>query len=326
MFQHFYPYFHEVKVDWDRALTETLEAGLKDATPTDHWLTLKKLVAKLKDGHGVVYYTDPKAGDLPGRFEWIEDRLVVTATKDDTVFQRGDVILGMDGRSGADLLKEAESQVSGSDALRRHRALNIVGFGALEEMVKVVVQRGETRINLDVKRIKPFGNLFFKQLYEFKYPAFQDLGDGVYYLNGFALEKARFKELLPILAGAKGIIVYQRPMGYAKEPWDLNELIPYLAKEPTTSARWNLPQIVYPDREKVTFQESRWPFSPPTEPHIAARVLVINVPSVVSYGESIMGIFEHYKLAEFVGEPTAGCNGNANFFSLAGGSASCGPA
>ena len=319
VFQHFYPYFDEVKVDWDRALTEALEAGLKDATPMDHWVTLKKLVAKLKDGHGVVYFTDPKAGDLPGRFDWIEDRLVVTATKDDTVFQRGDVILSVDHRSGAELLKEAESQVSGSEALRRYRALNIVGFGALDEMAKVVVQRGKTQISQDVKRTKPFGSLFFKQLNEFQHSAFQDLGDGVYYLNEFALEKVRFKELLPILAKAKGIIVDKRQMGYAEERWDLIELIPYLAKEPTTSAWWKVPKIIYPNQEKVTFDASRWLFSPPKEPHIAAKVLVINVPSVVSYGESIMGIFEYYKLAEFVGEPTAGCNGNVNFFDLAGG-------
>lgn len=319
VFQHFYPYFDEVKADWDKALTAALEEGLKDATPVEHWVTLKKLVAKLQDGHGVVYFANPKAGDLPGRFDWIEDRLVVTATQDDKVFQRGDVILSVDGRSGTELLKEAESQVSGSDALRRHRALNVVGFGPVEEVAKVVVQRGKIQVPLDVKRVKPFGNIFFKQLSEFKHPAFQDLGDGLYYINESGLEQARFKELLPLFVKAKGIIVDQRPMGFAEEPWDLRGLIPYLAKEPFTSARWNIPQAIRPDREKVTFNESRWPLSPPQEPHIAARVLVINVPSVVSYGESIMGIFEHYKLAEFVGEPTAGTNGNVNFNVLPGG-------
>ena len=319
VFQHFYPYFDEVKVDWDKALTTALEAALKDATPMDHWVTLKKLVAKLKDGHGVVSFNDPKAGDLPGRFDWIEERLVVTATKDAKIFQRGDVILNVDGHSGAELLQEAESQVSGSDALRRHRALNTVGFGPVDEVAKVVVQRGEQRLSIDVKRVKRFGGLFFKDLYEFNHAAFQDLGDGIYYINEAALDKARFKELLPTLAMAKGVIIDQRRMGYAKDPWDKSELIPFLAKEPFTSARWNVPQIAFPDQEKVTFDESRWPLKSPQTPHIGARVLIINVPSAVSYDESIMGIYEHYKLAEFVGEPTAGCNGNANFNVLPGG-------
>jgi len=32
-----------------------------------------------------------------------------------------------------------------------------------------------------------------------------------------------------------------------------------------------------------------------------------------------VGIIEHYKLADMVGGPTAGCNGNANFIPLIGG-------
>ena len=317
--QHFYPYFDVVKVDWDAALGSALQEGLRDTTALEHWATLKRMVAKLQDGHGVVYFTDPKPGDLPGRFDWIEGRLIVTATRDDKVFQRGDVLLRVNGIPGADLLKKAESMVSGSDQLRRHRALNVVGYGPLGEVAQIELLRGDAKIQIETKWIKPFGNLFFKQLYEGKQPAFRDLGDGIYYLNGHALEKSRFQDILPLLAKAKGLIVDQRPMGYAKDPFDLIELIPYLAKEKYTSARWNIPQIIYPDRENWTFLESRWPLAEPKEPHIGARVVVINVPSVVSYGESLMGIYEHYKLAEFVGEPTAGCNGNVNFNDLPGG-------
>lgn len=319
VFQHFYPYFDVVKTDWDKALTEALERGLRDRTPGEHRVTLQKLVARLRDGHGAVFYKDPAEGDLPARLDWIEGRLVVTAVPEGSPFQRGDVVLSVDGVPAAALLDEAESRVSGSDALRRHRALNIVGYGVLDAVAKVAVRRGGNEQALEMKRVKPFGNLFFKSLNEFGHEAFRDLGDGHYYINEFGLEKARVQELLPTLAKAKGLIIDQRPMGRAKEPWDLIELIPLLAKEPTTSALWNIPQVLRPDREGMTFTQSRWSPTPPSEPHLAARVLIINVPSVVSYGESIMGIFEHYKLAEFVGEPTAGCNGNANFHVLPGG-------
>jgi C-terminal processing protease CtpA/Prc len=39
----------------------------------------------------------------------------------------------------------------------------------------------------------------------------------------------------------------------------------------------------------------------------------------ISYAESIMGIIEAYKIAEIVGEPTAGTNGNINPLDLPGG-------
>jgi C-terminal processing protease CtpA/Prc len=47
--------------------------------------------------------------------------------------------------------------------------------------------------------------------------------------------------------------------------------------------------------------------------------LFIHEPNVVSYGETCAAMIDHYKLAEFVGESTAGCNGNVNFISLPGG-------
>jgi len=318
VFQHFYPYFDVVKADWEAALTEALEQGLKDRTPGEHRVTLQKLVARLRDGHGAVFYKDAGEGDLPARFDWIEDRLVVTAVTEGSPFKRGDIVVSVDGVTGRGLLDEAESRVSGSDALRRHRALNIVGYGKLDAVAKVVVRRGGKDQTLDIPRVKPFGSLFFKSLNEFGHEAFKDLGNGCYYINESGLEKSRFKELLPVLAKAKGLILDQRPMRRVAEPLDLLDLVPHLAKEPTTSAQWHTPQIIRPDREDMAFLQSRWPLTPPAQPHISARVLVINVPSVVSYGESIMGIYEHYKLAEFVGEPTAGCNGNANIHVLPG--------
>lgn len=39
----------------------------------------------------------------------------------------------------------------------------------------------------------------------------------------------------------------------------------------------------------------------------------------ISYAETYLGIVEHYRLAEIVGGPTAGTNGNINPFQLPGG-------
>ena len=45
----------------------------------------------------------------------------------------------------------------------------------------------------------------------------------------------------------------------------------------------------------------------------------ITGPQAISYAESVMSFIEHYRLAEIVGEPTAGTNGNINRFPLPGG-------
>ena len=97
-------------------------------------------------------------------------------------------------------------------------------------------------------------------------------------------------------------------------------MITHLIDEQITSARWNVPQIIYPDRENITgFDTSgRWEVKP-EQPRIKGKVVYLTNGSAISYAESIMGIVEAYKLGEIVGEPTAGTNGNVNPIALLGG-------
>ncbi|MHC4628783.1 MAG: S41 family peptidase, partial [Planctomycetota bacterium] len=57
----------------------------------------------------------------------------------------------------------------------------------------------------------------------------------------------------------------------------------------------------------------------PKEPHIKGKVVFLTDGRAISYAESCMGFIEHYKLAEIVGQPTAGTNGNVNPYELPGG-------
>jgi C-terminal processing protease CtpA/Prc len=80
-----------------------------------------------------------------------------------------------------------------------------------------------------------------------------------------------------------------------------------------------IPQIIYPDQENVVgFRKSGWHMQP-KEPHIKGKVVFLTDGRAISYAESCMGFIEHYKLAEIVGQPTAGTNGNVNPYELPGG-------
>jgi hypothetical protein len=52
VFQHFYPYFDVVNVDWDSELTNTLRKAMTDKNARDFYDTLCIFIAKLQDGHG----------------------------------------------------------------------------------------------------------------------------------------------------------------------------------------------------------------------------------------------------------------------------------
>jgi C-terminal processing protease CtpA/Prc len=57
----------------------------------------------------------------------------------------------------------------------------------------------------------------------------------------------------------------------------------------------------------------------PRAPFFEARKAFITDGRAISYAESCLGIVEHYRLAEIVGAPTAGTNGNVNSIRLPGG-------
>ena len=54
-------------------------------------------------------------------------------------------------------------------------------------------------------------------------------------------------------------------------------------------------------------------------PKFTTNVAFVTDGRAISAAETFLGIIEHYKLAEIVGGPTAGTNGNVNPFVLPGG-------
>jgi C-terminal processing protease CtpA/Prc len=320
--QHFYPYFDVIPVDWDAELTEALKESIADTTADQFYFTLRKMIAKLQDGHGVVYYQpEEKIGSLPLRVEFIEGQIVITASRD-FQFQKGDIIKSIDGRSGIEVLKEREQYVSGSPQLRRFRALNEFFDGPLSKTAKLVVLRDDIVITTVIERKEKEGNLFHNLIPEFVFPPFKEIGKGIYYINFASVTKKEMYDSLNVLANAKGIIFDSRSDGNMRAVKDKFlphvGIIPYLMDKEFYSAPWYIPNVIYPDRKGITFTEGHWTMEP-AQPRIKAKIVIINDPSVVSYGESYMGIFENYKLAEFVGEQTAGTNGNVNFIILPGG-------
>ena len=318
--QHFFPYFDVVKVDWEKVLPETLADAMKDKTADDFSYTLKKMVAKLQDGHGAVYYKmDKPEGRLQFFVSWIENNVVVTASTDPD-FQKGDIIKTIDGKSGEEALLEIEKYVSGSPQLRRFRALNIFGQGALGSIADIDIIRNNETVNLKKERNASPGSLFFNKIAEFNGPSFRLLDKDIYYVN-MRISVKEFYANINQLSKAKGIIFDWRWNGDLSESTNYVspiEIVSLIADSIVNSAKWNIPTIIYPDRKELKFAESQWPVSP-KQPHLKGKILFIDEPSVVSYGETCMGIVENSRLAETVGEATAGTNGNVNYISLPGG-------
>lgn len=330
--QHFFPYFDVIDTGWNEVLGETIKSTLTNKRKKDFFVTLSQMISKIDDGHGMVL--EEPMYLLPVRAEFIENKIVITASMD-TTLKRGDIILEIDRKLVMDALDEKEKIISGSPQLRRYRALNILG-GKLDTNnaidmntfefannskenkpelsggTRLLIERDGKEQNIIVTNSRE-GSIVFNPINDRKYlsETIVEIESGIYYINMSNCSGKEFEQKKDILAKAKTVIYDQR----GSNRLNFFRIVPYLIKEPVTSAWWNVPQTVYPDRKEVKFHLSNWSIEP-KQPFFKSKSIIINDPSVVSAGETMMGIIDHYNLATTVGELTAGCNGNVNHINL----------
>ncbi len=310
VFQHFYPYFDQVRVDWDGVLSRALEKTLADKTDDDFAATLKSMVAALQDGHGDVIYQKPAPETGPPFVvAWVEDSVVIAKSSDPANFKPGDVILALDGRPADDIVKESGRLLSGSTQWKEHKFSWTFGYGPAGSTAKVLIRRDGQE--LETSFVRPPSPRFEPPAG----PGLRELAVGVYYID---LSVATWNEIaanLSDIAVAKGVVFDLR--GY---PNGNHQVLSHLLKTPDTSRAWmKIPQIIAPDHDSsLTYLDLGWGLAA-LSPGIRGRVVFLTNGRAISYAESVMGFVEHYKLGEIIGEPTAGANGNVNVISLPGG-------
>ncbi|GAB3202949.1 C-terminal processing protease CtpA/Prc [Pontibacter aydingkolensis] len=316
IFQHFYPYFDVAQTDWYRDLRDALARAYTDKTAIDFQKNLQQLTAKLKDGHIRVAAGESKATyQLPIEWEWIEGKLVITDVLDASIpLSKGDIVTGINGMLAEAFFAEVHKHISAAtEGWLNHRAKTESLLGEEGTEVRLTVLKpdnstAELLLKRSLSRMKAVSAL--PQSDNIK-----ELADGVMYINIDTAPMEEIKKFMPQLQQSKAIICDLR--GY---PNGNHELIQYLMSSADTSRRWiQIPQIIYPDQEKlVDYEKANW-LMKPKRPQLTAKIIFLIDGSAISYAESYMSFIEHYKLATIVGQPTAGTNGNVNPFTLPGG-------
>jgi C-terminal processing protease CtpA/Prc len=313
VFQHFYPYFDVVKADWPAALRSALRTAATDVDEQAFLTTLRRLVAELHDGHGHVMSRASTPSSLPPfLWDWIEDQLVITqvAPLGAGKLKPGDVIAKVNGLPSAEALARVEQNESAATTqYRRYRGLLSLARGPKNSTLTLEVQPAAGgSYTTAVKRTLGFG-----EVKEPRPDKVAEIKPGIWYLDLDRVRDADFAAAVPKLEKAKGIIFDLR--GY---PLGSTIPISHLTDKPVTCAQWHIPVTLYPDRNKVTYSFSNWTVQP-REPRFQAKVAFLTDGRAISYAETYLGIIEHYRLADIVGGPTAGTNGNVNPVRLPGG-------
>jgi len=315
IFQHFYPYFDVVHTDWPKALKDALTSAATDVDEHAFLITLLRMVAQLHDGHGHVFHaSESNEYSAPVIFGWVEGQLVITDVVGDGAsgLQPGDIVVKVNGRPSLDVVTESETLISGATPQwRRMSSLYLLAAGPKDSELRLDVQNQAGQLRSIVLR----RTVEAQSMTEARPPKISEIKPGIFYVALDRIKDEDFQAALPQLEKAKGIIFDLR--GY---PSVSPMILSHLTDKPLTSARWMVPIITKPDHADVVEYDTggRWDLKP-IAPKLNAKIAFLTDGRAISYAESYMGIVEAYKLAEIVGEPTAGTNGDINPFTLPGG-------
>ncbi|HET9299796.1 MAG TPA: S41 family peptidase [Candidatus Polarisedimenticolaceae bacterium] len=309
VFRHFYPYWEEAGVDWDSRLVPQLEIAYAAETGEAQRRVLQKLVADVRDGHGMV--TDPAleaAGALPIKLRVLDGKLVVFATSLLDQAPVGAVVTTIDGVAAAQRL-EAETQLaSGTDQWRAWRATRAITEcrGNATTQVALVTPRGKKR-----QLALPCGR---KGPDELRPDPVTELASGTWYVDLTRAKMAEIEPVLPTLATAKGVVFDLR--GY---PTDAGAgMLPYLLAEAENDRWMHVASITGPFGQVSGWESFGWNLDPAT-PRLAGQRVFLTDGRAISYAESVMGYVKDRHLATILGGTTAGTNGNVVGFTVPGG-------
>jgi C-terminal processing protease CtpA/Prc len=327
VFQHFYPYFDVAQTDWPVELQQTLTEAAEDTDERAFLQTLRKLVAAARDGHGGVYSTAITANAFPPfGWDWVDRDLVITAVAGhrQSDLKPGDRVIEIGGSPIATVLAKVESRISGATPQwRQYRDLIDLASGenGSELVLKVqaeVMKAGENpQPQPPVRTVRVRRSLDMQEFEELREPRpakITTIKPGVIYVDLSRITQPEFDKIVPQLAEARGIVFDLRgyPNGIGVQT------IGHLTDKVVTCAQWHVPVTYFPDRRDVTYSFSNWSVKP-RAPRFRAKVAFLADGRAISYAETYLAIIEHYKLADIVGGPTAGTNGNVNPFTLPGG-------
>jgi C-terminal processing protease CtpA/Prc len=313
VWRHFFPYWEDATCTPDELLDKALTKTAGDRDRYDFLGTLQQMTGFMNDGH--MYAT--LQGDTTHRaYAPVilivgEGKLVVDMVLDSTIdISRGDVVETINGEPAAQYMANIDGKESGSPQLKVFRDVVSLTIGPRGSVVTFGLRRDDSVHNVRLTR-----SIEWQPWYAAlgKRPSSGWIRSGIFYIDLDKDPMDSIRAWMPQLEKARAIVCDLR--GY---PNSNHEFISHLLTE-TENTKWMfIPEVIYPDYERVTYSGGGWNMHP-INPRLSGKVLFITDGSAISYAESYMGFIKDLHLATIIGQPTAGTNGNINRVALPGG-------
>ena len=248
----------------------------------------------------------------PIYWELIEDKLVITKVlNQDLPIKVGDVVTKVNKENWKTFWQRVSDKSPGATRTRKNYRFINESLGSKEnDDLNIETQSKTNSKNVIIKR-----NLSISQylnLLDENHKTFEEIESGIFYVNLTKINWSDLQKRIPDLAKSKGIIFDLR--GYPK--WQTIKIVSHFINKPVEQVQLYIPQIIYPDQFETSLSKLPTETILPEKPFIGAKKVFLTNGSAISYSETILNLIEFYRLADIVGEQTAGTTGQTNITRL----------
>ncbi|TMP32621.1 peptidase S41 [Pseudoalteromonas rubra] len=323
MIQHFWPYFHQIELNWTQSLKPLLNA-CTESDLTQRNTRIYTEFTKLNDNHLSIALPDPELlpfdYNMPFFFEMVEGKAIVTRTEQNNPsdIEVGDEIISIDGEPVQTYLQNLAAKSLYNQLHRVNRVARMHFYKTSATPVRYEIKKSDERvIQQTVTPLKREGSLKFDGLRYVPHSAdvLAPLGDNIYRINVYNVEQQALGSLKSQLADAKAVVLDMRHYPTSWQGWQgvLSWFIQTDAVNNTLAQYWQ----GAPNQSDVQVQ------SLPQTIHVAQDAL--NIPAIALASRESQSQSEHALVfaraggIKVLGEATSGINGEifeADFFNF----------
>jgi hypothetical protein len=311
----FYPYFSDQHIDWEATLPRSIEEAAVAASSDELHLVLGRLVAALQDGHARVRHpTRSMLGMLPIALRKFGSRMVVVGGLPEylTAIPVGSEIATLNGISIETAYRSSYSIISAATMqFREYLASLYLSVGAIGTFRHLGLRPpGQSLIDIVIPLVS---REQFDREIRIHHPATgTQVTTSIFYVDAMKLDRTSLSPLIHTLRAARAVILDLR--GYIKN--EAFEFLAHFISSPIPSPLFRTPVVSV--LSVKGYEDSDWILWP-AEPRLTSRLIVLIDTRALSAAETLLQIIRDNHLGMFVGEPTAGTNGDVNNFTAPGG-------
>jgi C-terminal processing protease CtpA/Prc len=312
--EYFFPYKYQMDQKWDNVLTVMLPQFINSKSELDFHLTIKELVVKLDDTHAS-FGTNKlfeRFGDkfIPATIKIIEEKVVVVSLQNDSLakvsdLRVGDVITKVEGKTIAQIIKENQKYVEGSNKYAKFKNFYWAIFNGNTNTVEIeFIRDGKTTV-------KSINRYLYKDLKittkdKEKYKLLQN---NIGYVDMGSIEVADVSNMMNQFKETKAIIFDIR--NYPNET--LYAISEYLNPNTKEYAKFTHPDLSYPSRYIWTESDK---CGKKNENYYKGKVILLVNEETMSQAEQTAMCLKVAPNATILGSQTAGADGNKFKFEI----------